>query len=199
MTEVAEEETILPTSSAFIEKVGSLAQGSTSKLSALTGLLLDKLSVDDTIELSESEQRTVCKSFKVEDPYTIVRTLVFCLQQFGYYGVKSQQVTESLTAVSLPEEHIQSIASAWDEFSKPYLQRLRSDSMGGQNVLRDVAIQPQVSTSGPTGFNPSCVVQLLGSSEGGQGDVTLQLTQAQLYELFNTIDTIQSKLDTLGQ
>eukprot|EP00760_Papus_ankaliazontas_P028697 PhM_4_TR3862/c0_g1_i1/m.1761 len=185
--------TILPVdSSAFKEQLTILSAPSTSKLSAVAALVLERLTLEDTaVVLSQSEQRIVCKAFKVEDPQPVVDLLSYLMQQFAYHTLKGQGVIDALTACDVTEDAAAALGSVWDEGSKAYISKMRSMPLPGANVLTNITIQPQVTMNQ---FEPSCVVQLTSSASPS---TTVQLTQDQLYKLFCTVDEIQSHVDAL--
>eukprot|EP00123_Amoebidium_parasiticum_P020225 comp4551_c0_seq1/m.770 comp4551_c0_seq1/g.770 ORF comp4551_c0_seq1/g.770 comp4551_c0_seq1/m.770 type:complete len:209 (-) comp4551_c0_seq1:341-967(-) len=186
-----------------------------SKLHLFLARIIQRLHLRDTPAFTSEEREKLSTSLcvPVHSTPNLVETCEYIFQEAAYKDATAKELADALTSISLATERTEVFCSVWESLREDLRQRLEQHSFHPRQLesvnweLRlQMATESRAQLNTPTGLlRFSCLdrgKELKGSSGSVDRPVsglTIEVNQAQLFELFLSLEAIQQQLDELTQ
>jgi hypothetical protein len=179
---------------------------SEKKLPLLLKRIVSKLHVRDGATFSDAEQEKLAKMLKLNqgDLSTILEACSYVFEKALYDGAKTSKLQKSLAAVGLEAPGIAAFCAVWSESAKQATEDAKANTIAGPRVLSSFAWRTDMHLAQSTTAKlkeQSAIFDFTTKDADGQGEeqFAVELSHDELYDLFVSLEKMQSQLDALGK
>eukprot|EP01013_Petalomonas_cantuscygni_P010361 TRINITY_DN23436_c0_g1_i1.p1 TRINITY_DN23436_c0_g1~~TRINITY_DN23436_c0_g1_i1.p1 ORF type:complete len:207 (+),score=34.61 TRINITY_DN23436_c0_g1_i1:151-771(+) len=189
------------------ENINKVAVNRVSALVAgVTQWLVDG---ESGLPFSDSDLAVIQRKFQLPDAAAtsaLVDAIIFLFRQAAYAAVSRDQFATTLAGVGFDADHAAPILDGWATHGKSYQASLRNRTLGGPRELKWVAAETAVAMAQDGGVDvPTqsthdtlALLQLgLSTPAGTDEKLTIQMDADSAYSLFQAIDQMAVRADTL--
>ena len=155
---------------------------------------------------SDVEQEKLAKMLKLNqgDLSTILEACSYVFEKALYDGAKISKLQQSLEVVGLEPPGVAAFCEVWSESAKKAVEEARDNTIAGPRVLSSFAWRTdmhlaQSSTAKLKEQSAIFDFTTKSADDGEEEQFAVELSHEELYDLFVSLERVQSQLDGLGK